>query len=123
MVDPAVKTSQTGVDTAKAATGMGLGGEKAKKKVEKAQSQLDTAKALQADLRLVADGKPPGTDGLIANLKADDPDKPATMDRLKAVPGIETVSNVLATPGVPEALVNMTPIDQVPGVPAGMVTP
>ena len=115
IVDPAVTTAQTGLDTAKAAAGFGIGGDKAKKKIDKAQAQVDTGKALRADLALVAEGKPPAKDGVIASLTESNPNKPGMMEKLKALPGVEPVTNVLLTPGIPEALVSMTPIDKVPG--------
>jgi hypothetical protein len=118
VVNPAVTTAQAAHDTAKTAGGL-LGGDKAKAKVESTKASLDTAKALQSDLALVAEGKAPAADGLIAGLQADSAKKPSTMDKLKALPGVETVTAVLATPGVPEALLSMAPLDKIPGLPAG----
>ena len=118
LVTPVVTTAQTSYDTAKTAGGL-MGGDKAKAKIEASKTSLDTAKALQSDLTLISEGKAPAADGLVSSLKADNPKKPSTMDKLKAVPGVETVTSILATPGVPEALMSMAPLDKVPGLPAG----
>ncbi len=118
IVDPSVTAAQAGLDTLKAGAGFGIGGDKAKKKIEKAQGQVDTGKALRADLALVADGKPPAKDGVIASLTESNPNKPGMMEKLKAIPGIDQVTGILLTPGVPEALMSMAPIDKVPGATA-----
>ena len=118
IVDPSVTAAQAGLDTLKAGAGFGIGGDKAKKKIEKAQGQVDTGKALRADLALVADGKPPAKDGVIASLTESNPNKPGMMEKLKAIPGIDQVTGILLTPGVPEALMSMAPIDKVPGASA-----
>ena len=118
IVDPAVTTVQTALDAVKAGAGFGFGGDKAKKKIEKAQGQVDTAKALRTDLALVAEGKPPTKDGVIASLTESNPNKPGMMEKLKGIPGIDQVTSILLTPGVPEALISMTPIDKVPGAAA-----
>jgi len=118
LLTPAVATAQTTYDTAKTAGGL-MGGDKAKAKIEASKTSLDTSKALQSDLTLISEGKAPAADGLISSLKADNPKRPSTMDKLKAIPGVESVTAVLATPGVPEALMSMAPLDKIPGLPAG----
>ena len=118
VLDPSVTAAQAGLDAAKAGAGFGFGGDKAKKKIDKAQEQVDTAKSLRTDLALVADGKTPAKDGVIASLTASNPNKPGMMDKLKAVPGIDQLTSILTTPGVADALMQLAPIDKVPGLPA-----
>ena len=118
----AVTTAQSGLEAAKLAASTPLGGSKAKARVEQAQGKLDTATALKSDFALLADGKAPAKDGLLTKLtSASDPNaKSGIMERIKALPGAEMVVSALATPGVPEALIAMTPLDQVPGLPAAV---
>jgi hypothetical protein len=116
------KACQTNLDTAKAAAQLPFAGDKAKKKVESAQGALDVSNGIKTDLSAVAAGKAPAADGVLAQIAASqlapkegEKPSPSPLDKLKKIPGAETVVNVLSTPGVAGALVQSLPLDKVPG--------
>jgi hypothetical protein len=120
--DTVSKACQANLDTAKAAAQLPLAGDKAKKKVESAQGALDVSNGLKTDLASVAAGKAPATDGVLAQIAASQiapkegaKPTPSPLDKLKKIPGAQTVVDVLSTPGVAGALVQSLPLDKVPG--------
>jgi Tfp pilus assembly major pilin PilA len=99
-------------DTAQTAANLPFAGASVKKSLETAKAKSADADNLTGELKGLLDGKPASNEGMLSQVSK------GTLnlgDRFKSIPGAETLQKVLATPGVTTSLMQMLPVDKVPG--------
>jgi hypothetical protein len=112
MAQQASAAASTGLEVAKAATAVPFSGKKAQEKAASAQKHLDAATSLQNDLTALSKGQAISKDSLLNQFSKG---SPSAGDSLKGNPIAEKLSQILATPGVTDALVSFAPVDKIPG--------
>jgi hypothetical protein len=99
-------------DTAQTAASLPFAGASVKKSLETAKAKSTDADNLTSELKGLLDGKPAANEGMLSQVSK------GTLnlgERFKSIPGAETLQKVLATPGVTTSLMQMLPVDKVPG--------
>lgn len=113
LLDKHLATAQSALDVAKPAAALPFAPKSQKDKVSTMQAGVDTLTALKGELTGLSQGRPAKADGIMAGLASGQ--GPSLTDRLKGVPGADVLQSVLGAPGVAQALVSATPVDQAPG--------
>lgn len=113
LTDKTLVTSQGALDLAKPAAALPFAPKSQKDRVAALQVGVDTVAGLKGELTELSQGRPAKADGILAGLSSGK--GPSLTDRLKGLPGAEVLQSVLGAPGVAQALVTATPVDQAPG--------
>jgi hypothetical protein len=119
LVDKVMGQAQSSLDIAKQATALPFAGDAAKAKVKSAEAQIETAKELKSELTSLSHGQKPAADSILGKLAAGATAGasagPSLADRFKGLPLASTLQTVLGNPDITGALVQMLPLDKVPG--------
>lgn len=105
--------ANNGLTVAKQASALPFAGAVAKTKVAAAQSQVDSATTLKAEVNGLSQGHTPAATGILGSLASGT--GPSLSDRFKGLPLAGTLQTVLENKEMVSALVTLAPLDKVPG--------